>query len=69
MLKQFLIRLVKIYQLIVSPYLGKNCRYYPSCSEYMIEAINKYGVMRGLIRGFVRLIKCGPFCAGGHDPV
>jgi uncharacterized protein len=60
---------VRLYQLFISPLLPKTCRFYPSCSEYMIQAITQLGLARGLAKGAWRILRCNPFCAGGYDPV
>ena len=64
-----LIGLVKLYQYIISPLLGPRCRFSPTCSQYMIDAIQRFGVIRGLILGLRRLLCCHPWHTGGHDPV
>ncbi|HAU06571.1 MAG TPA: membrane protein insertion efficiency factor YidD [Gammaproteobacteria bacterium] len=64
-----LIGLVKLYQYIISPLLGPRCRFSPTCSQYMIDAIQRFGVIRGLILGLRRLLRCHPWHTGGHDPV
>lgn len=64
-----LIFLVRGYQLFLSPLLGPSCRFYPSCSEYTVEAIRKYGSLKGVWMGFKRLIRCHPWNAGGYDPL
>jgi hypothetical protein len=69
MTTRLLCALVRGYQLYVSPLLPRSCRFYPSCSEYMIQSIRCYGVARGLGRGLWRIMRCNPFCAGGYDPV
>ena len=61
--------LIRAYQLTLSPLLGNRCRYYPTCSAYAREAIDKYGFLRGTSQGIRRLLKCHPFHAGGIDPV
>jgi len=66
---KLLIFLVRIYQLALSPFLGGQCRFYPSCSEYFIEAVRRNGVARGTLLGATRLCKCHPFHPGGFDPV
>jgi putative membrane protein insertion efficiency factor len=58
---------VKIYQWTISPLLGHHCRFFPSCSQYMLEAIETYGIVRGLYLGSKRLLRCHPFCKGGVD--
>ncbi|MFN9719756.1 MAG: membrane protein insertion efficiency factor YidD [Planctomycetota bacterium] len=62
------IGLVRIYQIVLSPWLGRNCRFVPSCSQYMIGVIEKYGVIRGVLRGVLRICRCHPFHRGGYDP-
>jgi putative membrane protein insertion efficiency factor len=69
MLKSLMIKLVRGYQLLISPFLGNNCRYLPSCSAYTIEAMEKWGPWRGLWLGIRRVGRCHPFHAGGYDPV
>jgi len=64
-----LIALVRCYQLCVSPLLPRVCRFEPSCSRYMIEAIRKRGPVVGVLKGLWRLVRCNPFCPGGYDPV
>jgi putative membrane protein insertion efficiency factor len=60
---------IKIYQWIISPALPKTCRYYPSCSEYAIEALKVHGPLKGLILGTKRILSCHPWGGHGHDPV
>lgn len=62
------IALVRIYQITISPWLGPTCRFHPSCSHYMIQAIEKYGLLSGIWRGIKRLCRCHPFHPGGYDP-
>jgi hypothetical protein len=64
-----LIGLVRIYQLFLSPLFPRSCRFYPSCSEYMITAIRMYGPFIGMLKGCARLLRCHPFHPGGYDPV
>ena len=59
---------VRLYQIFISPWLGKNCRFTPSCSNYFIQAVNKYGAIRGSLRGAWRIVRCNPFNPGGLDP-
>lgn len=68
-MRSLVLGLVKGYQYLISPMLGKNCRFYPSCSCYTVEAIEVHGAPRGIYLGFQRLLKCHPFHAGGYDPV
>ncbi|MCA9132328.1 MAG: membrane protein insertion efficiency factor YidD [Planctomycetales bacterium] len=62
------ILVVRIYQRGVSPLLGQNCRFQPTCSEYMIGAIKKNGLLRGVVQGGLRIVRCHPFSRGGYDP-
>lgn len=66
-MKQIFINFIKIYQKVLSPFLGNNCRYYPSCSEYSIQAIEKYGVLKGILKSIWRILRCNPFSKGGVD--
>ena len=66
---EFFILLVKIYQVTLSPLLGSNCRFSPTCSNYAIEAIGVYGPLKGSILAMKRIIKCHPFNKGGVDQV
>jgi len=68
-MKAILITLIKFYRLLVSPLLGPCCRFHPSCSVYMIEAIQVHGCLRGLLMGVRRLLRCHPCHPGGFDPV
>ncbi|WP_416199035.1 MAG: membrane protein insertion efficiency factor YidD [Sporanaerobacter sp.] len=69
--KKVAIMLIKIYQNTISRYLipYRSCRFYPTCSEYAIEAIEKYGFFKGGLMGFKRILRCNPFNPGGYDPV
>ena len=60
---------LKIYQMLVSPLLGPSCRFTPTCSQYTIEAIQKYGPLKGGWLGFKRILRCHPWGGCGHDPV
>lgn len=64
-----LVILIEIYRRLISPLLGPNCRFHPTCSQYAIEAINRYGPLGGSARALARLARCHPLCEGGHDPV
>lgn len=61
--------LLRFYKKFISPFLPRCCRFYPTCSEYMAEAIRKKGVLKGLCMGFWRILRCNPFNRGGYDPV
>ena len=65
--KSFFIIQIKLYQKIISPIFPNSCRFYPTCSEYAILAINKYGVILGIIKGIFRILRCNPFSKGGID--
>ncbi|MFW6030820.1 MAG: membrane protein insertion efficiency factor YidD [Halanaerobiales bacterium] len=68
-MKKILILLVVFYQKVISPWKGKTCRFHPTCSEYTIQALKKYGVFKGLYLSSKRIIKCNPFNPGGYDPI
>lgn len=71
-MKSIFIFLLKGYKKIISPIIGAfgiYCKFYPSCSEYMIQAIKKYGCIKGIYLGIKRLLKCHPFAKGGYDPL
>jgi len=67
--KKLIILPVRFYQAAISPHLGKNCRYVPTCSQYMIGAIEEWGVFKGLYLGIKRIISCNPWGGHGYDPV
>lgn len=64
-----MISLVRAYQIGISPYLGGHCRYRPTCSQYFIEAVEKYGALKGSWLGIRRILRCHPGRPGGYDPV
>ncbi len=71
-MKKLCIWLLKAYKKIISPILnffGIHCKFYPSCSEYMMQAIEKYGCIKGILIGLKRLLRCHPFAKGGYDPL
>ena len=72
-LSYLLIKIIKIYQLLISPYLGNNCRYLPTCSEYFVNSLKEFGFFQGSINGIKRILSCHPikFLGGGQgfDPV
>ena len=71
-MKKLLLGLIKFYQNHISINIqqnGSHCKYYPSCSEYMRQAIEKYGCIKGVLKGIKRLLKCNPFSKGGYDPL
>ncbi len=62
-------RMIRGYQLVISPYFGHHCRFEPTCSSYSLEALNTHGVIKGIWLSLRRILKCHPFHAGGFDPV
>ena len=68
-MKKFCLILIKIYQKFISKFFGKKCRFYPTCSQYALESVKKYGVFRGGFMAIKRIAKCHPFHKGGYDPV
>ncbi|MCH2694027.1 MAG: membrane protein insertion efficiency factor YidD [Acidobacteriia bacterium] len=69
LLKKGVLRCLYLYKQFISPFLPPACRFWPSCSEYSHQAISKYGLLGGVLRGLKRLIKCHPFHPGGYDPL
>jgi putative membrane protein insertion efficiency factor len=63
-----LIAAIRVYQVTLSPLLGPACRFEPTCSRYMVEALRKYGLFRGSVKGMRRLLRCHPWNPGGYDP-
>ena len=71
-MKKIGILLINIYKKNISPifhFYGVQCKYYPTCSEYCKQAIEKYGLIKGIFLGFIRILKCNPFSKGGYDPL
>lgn len=68
-MKKILIRFIRLYQKYISPMKKPCCRFYPTCSSYAIEAIEKKGVIRGVLMSIWRVLRCNPFGKGGFDPV
>ena len=73
LIKFILINIIKFYKLLISPYLGNNCRYLPTCSEYFMDCLDEHGLFNGIIKGTKRILSCHPikFLGGseGFDPV
>jgi uncharacterized protein len=67
--KALLVWSIRGYQTLISPALRRSCKYYPSCSHYAVDALNQYGVFRGMVLAGWRLLRCNPFSYGGYDPV
>lgn len=68
-MKQFIIKAIRFYQKKISPLFGPKCRYYPTCSQYTIQAIEIHGVLKGSFLAVFRLLRCNPLFPGGYDPV
>ena len=68
-MKKIIILIIKTYQITLSPLLGSNCRFHPTCSEYTIQAVNEHGAYKGLMLGVKRISKCHPLGPKGYDPV
>lgn len=67
--RKIVIHLIKLYQRYISPLLGNNCRFIPTCSEYTRQAVDKYGIIKGSLKAIKRILKCHPFNDGGYDPL
>ena len=67
--QRIMILMVRAYQMGISPHLGAHCRYTPTCSAYFIEAVEKYGALKGSLLGIRRILRCHPGRPGGYDPV
>ena len=68
-MKKVVIALIRFYQKAISPYLRPSCRYTPTCSAYALEAVQKYGALKGSFMGIKRILRCNPLFPGGYDPV
>lgn len=68
-MKQLIVALIRGYQRYLSPLMGPSCRFHPTCSHYTLEAVERYGALRGGWMGFRRILRCHPFHPGGYDPV
>ena len=67
--RAILVTPIRLYQRLISPALGQRCKYYPSCSEYAVQAIRTFGILRGSVLAFWRLLRCNPWSRGGFDPI
>jgi uncharacterized protein len=67
--RSLVVLLLRVYQRWISPAFGPRCRYYPSCSEYAVQAVQQFGILRGLVLASWRLLRCNPWSHGGFDPV
>ncbi len=68
-MRKIFVFLIRIYQKIFSPLFPPSCRFYPSCSEYAVQALTKYGVFKGGAKAVWRILRCNPFNKGGYDPL
>ena len=68
-MKKLIIKSIRFYQRRISPLFGPRCRYYPTCSQYAVEAVERFGAFKGSILAVLRLLRCNPFFPGGYDPV
>ena len=68
-MNRLLVLMIGLYQKFISPLKGQTCRFYPTCSEYSVQALQKYGFVKGSWKSIKRILKCHPFHPGGHDPV
>jgi len=68
-MKYLFIWLIKLYQKLISPLFPPSCRFYPTCSEYAVQAFQKYGVVKGGVKAAWRVLRCNPFNKGGYDPL
>lgn len=69
MIRGAMVAMIELYRRFVSPFLPPSCRFTPSCSLYTLEAIQNHGPIKGIALGVWRILRCNPFCKGGHDPV
>ncbi|AEV94962.1 membrane protein insertion efficiency factor YidD [Pediococcus claussenii] len=68
-MKQIFLSLIRGYQRFISPLFPPSCRYYPTCSNYSLQAIQRFGIIKGTLMGSARILRCNPFVRGGYDPV
>jgi putative membrane protein insertion efficiency factor len=68
-MSKILVWFIRAYQFLISPFLGANCRFHPTCSDYACQAVHDHGPLRGLWLAARRIGRCNPWSAGGHDPV
>ena len=67
--KYILILPIKMYQLLISPFIGASCRFSPTCSDYAIEAIDRFGIIKGTLLSIRRILRCNPLGSSGYDPI
>lgn len=68
-MKKILLSIIRFYKKKISPHLGERCKFYPTCSDYALQAIEKYGAFRGSMKAIWRILRCNPMSRGGYDPV
>ncbi len=68
-MRKLIIGVIRFYQRFISPLFPPTCRYYPTCSEYTVQAVERFGAIKGLILGLRRVLRCNPLHEGGYDPV
>lgn len=68
-MKKLIIKIIRFYQKKISPLFGPRCRYYPTCSQYAVEAVERFGAVKGSFLAIYRLLRCNPLFPGGYDPV
>jgi len=68
-MKRLVVGAIRVYQRAISPALPRRCKYHPTCSEYAVQAVQSYGILRGTVLAAWRLLRCNPFSHGGYDPV
>lgn len=68
-MKKLIIKIIRFYQKKISPLFGPRCRYYPTCSQYAVEAVERFGAFKGSFLAIYRLLRCNPLFPGGYDPV
>jgi len=68
-MRKLFVLIIKFYQKAISPMFPPSCRFYPTCSEYAVQSITKYGVIKGSVKSAWRVLRCNPFNKGGYDPV
>nr|WP_207751313.1 membrane protein insertion efficiency factor YidD [Anaeromonas frigoriresistens] len=67
--KYIIKKIIILYQRYISPLKGRTCRFYPTCSEYSVQALDRYGLIKGGMKSIWRILRCNPFNAGGYDPI
>jgi putative membrane protein insertion efficiency factor len=68
-MKGVILLFITCYRILISPFLPRSCRFYPTCSDYTFQAVKQFGVKKGIVLGFKRILRCNPFNNGGYDPI